>query len=101
MQSSDSANGYLFVTGYENGKNSTGNRDLMVVSGVYGDNTVAKDVELVNNAAIYLYDNKDAENVYDKDEHALVTDAVDTDGDGDTEALANTDIAGQIGRAHV
>ena len=98
MQSSDSANGYLFVTGYENGKNSTGNRDLMVVSGVYGDNTVAKDVELVNNAAIYLYDNKDAENVYDKDEHALVTDAVDTDGDGDTEALANTDIAGHAYR---
>ena len=43
----------------------------MVVSGVYGDNTDAKDVELVNNAAIYLTDDKDEKNVYDKDEHAL------------------------------
>ena len=98
MQPSDSSTGYLFVTGYEPGKNKTGKRDLMVVSGVYGDNTEAKDVKLVNNAAIYLYDNKDAENVYDKDEHALVTKAVDTDGDGDTEALANTDIIGHAYR---
>ena len=71
MQSSDSSNGYLFVTGYENGKNQTGKRDLMVVSGVYGDNTEAKDVELVNNAAVYLTDDKDEKNVYNKDSHAL------------------------------
>ncbi|OUP59932.1 S-layer homology domain-containing protein [Butyricicoccus pullicaecorum] len=71
MQPSDSSTGYLFVTGYEEGQNKTGKRDLMVVSGVYGDNTVAKDVELVDNAAIYLDDDKDAKNVYDKDEHAL------------------------------
>ncbi len=98
MQPSDSSTGYLFVTGYEEGQNKTGKRDLMVVSGVYGDNTEAKDVKLVNNAAIYLYDNKDAKNVYDKDEHALVTKAVDTDGDGDTEALVNTDIIGHAYR---
>ena len=71
MQPSDSSNGYLFVTGYENGKNQTGKRDLMVVSGVYGDNTEAKDVELVNNAAVYLTDDKDEKNVYNKDSHAL------------------------------
>ena len=80
MQSSDSSTGYLFVTGYEEGENKTGKRDLMVVSGVYGDNTVAKDVELVDNAAIYLEDDKDAENVYDKDEHAL-DNGVDADYD--------------------
>ena len=71
MQSSDSSTGYLFVTGYENGENKTGKRDLMVVSGVYGDNTEAKDVELVNNAAVYLIDDKDEPNAYDKDSHAL------------------------------
>ena len=80
MQSSDSSTGYLFVTGYEEGQNKTGKRDLMVVSGVYGDNTEAKDVELVDNAAIYLEDDKDAENVYDKDEHAL-DNGVDADYD--------------------
>ena len=71
MQSSDSSNGYLFVTGYEEGSNKTGKRDLMVVSGVYGDNTEAKDVELVDNASIYLLDDKDAENVYNKKNHNL------------------------------
>ena len=71
MQSSDSSNGYLFVTGYEEGTNKTGKRDLMVVSGVYGDNTEAKDVELVDNASIYLSDDKDEENVYDKKNHDL------------------------------
>ena len=108
MQPSDSSTGYLFVTGYEPGKNKTGKRDLMVVSGVYGDNTEAKDVKLVNNAAIYLYDNKDAENVYDKDEHALVENAqnshrvdVDVNGDGkvdEKDTLEYKDIAGHAFR---
>ena len=99
MQPSDSSTGYLFVTGYEEGSNKTGKRDLMVVSGVYGDNTEAKDVKLVNNAAIYLFDDKDAENVYDKDEHKLVTGKVDTDNDGSADAaLTHKDIAGHAFR---
>ena len=100
MQSSDSSNGYLFVTGYEEGSNKTGKRDLMVVSGVYGDNTEAKDVELVDNASIYLFDDKDAENVYNKKNHALTNAKVDTDNNDKTEKaeLKYGDIAGHAYR---